>query len=209
MSEILGPNGKPVAPAVKPSTPMVLTGGADVAKPYENWKFWVDHTEKKGTKPKGLDEGFDVSYDAKDEGDTPAERTIEDVWELPPSFCGLCGNKDVAVSERKSRVAHMINREYPGLGLAVGSLVMYWAEDKCTLKYIWGEDPEHEETQQPLINTDFAPTFRADQKKNKAHRIEERVIGYIHARRMAGDRDKILGDETRKERFAELNERAD
>jgi hypothetical protein len=60
-----------------------------------------------------------------------------------------------------------------------------------------------------LINTDFAPTFRADQKKNKAHRIEERVIGYIHARRMAGDRDKILGDETRKERFAELNERAD
>ena len=183
--------------------PLILTGGSDTAKPYDNWKFWVDHTEKKGTKPRGLDEGFDLKHGERKE-DTAAEKTM-DAWELPPSFCPLCGCNDVPVSERKSRGPHIINNEYPGLSLRKGSLVMCYVEDKCMLRYIMGDDDEHEQ----LIDTDFAPTFRADQKKSKALRVEERVIAFIHAARMTGDRDKIIGDATRKERFAELNETVD
>lgn len=199
-SKILAPNGKPL----RVDTPLILTGGADTAKPYENWKYWVDHTSKgKSEKPKGLDEGFGLKHGERQE-ETKAEKTC-DAWELPPSFCPYCGNNDVPVSAKKSRGAHLINNEYPGLGLIKGSLVMAYGEDACIYKYIMGNDDEHEQ----VINTDAAPTFRADQKRNKALIVEERVIAFIHARRMAGDRDKILGDETRKQRFAELNERAE
>lgn len=206
---------KYILPSAKPAPEkrnlLILTGGTEVAKPYQEWKETVDRiTPGKHKKPKGLDEGYEdiLQYDAPCKDETPEEKR-HDAWDLPPEFCPLCGNHQVATDVRKSRGPMIINNEYPGLGLAVGSIVMHYVEDKCMAKYIMGEDPEHEDQTEQLICDDFAPTFRADRKRSKALRIEERVIAFIHARRMAGDRDKIIGSETRKERFAELNERAD
>lgn len=206
--KILGPAGTPIVGNDAPVNQLILTDKHDdgIKKPYQHWQAEVDRRTVKGTmRPFDFEKGFsdDLQYGANDNDLTPPEKTLNS-RSLPPDFCPMCDKFGIPTTVKKERAITIFRNDYPGLGIKPGDSVEYYCCQWCVLRNVTGEDDDS------VIDTDYAPRFRWDEKRNKAVIIEERIVAYMQERHAVGDRGSaVYGDETRKERFAHEDEKID
>lgn len=185
-------------------------GYEDIKKPYQHWNAEIDRMTPRKLEQEAWEKGVKWGEDPKNLHD--AHREYKPL-SLPPTFCPLCkgpegnGNYRVGLSIDKSKVMHVFQRSYPGLGIFAGvTACEHFIEDRCFRKMFdeaLNEDLGIEQTRIQLPD-DVA----AHQRKARRWQIEERIVNYIRTMQQTNqDPDKaIYGDDSRKERFAEKEE---
>ena len=172
------------------SKPLILVGDSGAHKnPYEKWKSDVDALTPKGWAKTAKETGYPAFIGGPIERDASTDRTLS----FPPNWCVYCGERcDPA---QVSKGLTIFNASYPEIGIRVGDRATHYMCYGCCEEMVFPTRPVIETPQSELVQ----------RRREWALEAQERMVEYVKAQRSIGVEGRIFGDESRREKYKDAD----
>lgn len=163
---------------------------------YNSWQKSVDAVTPK--KQQTYDEKIDEFLRTRKPTKVEREFSADQIKSLPENFCVFCGDTSVSQDKQMQGISWMFSETIGGaIDIKEGDFVNCSGCKKCV------DNIEHERDFTPL---QMPETHWEDRAAKRKEAVDKRIIDYIYSQRLAGVTGNIFGDESRRERFKDVDE---
>lgn len=160
---------------------------------HKSWQNSVDAVTPK--KRQSYDEM--VAEFIKTRRPTKVEREFARIKSLPENFCVFCGDTSVSQDCQLQGISWIFNESVGGqIDIQAGEMVNCAGCKKCI------DNIDHERDFMPIA---MPETYWEDRALKRKESVDKRIIDYIYSQRLAGVTGDIFGDESRRERFKDVD----